>query len=86
MLLPLLAVLLTAAAAVPAMFWLERRLRRPGFAFAAIAVVMLGSATLSFIDGNRLLPSLFVLQAAGFLFFANWRRSMARQGDSPSKA
>ena len=77
-LLGILLILLAAGAFVALAFWLERKLRQPGLGFLLGAVALLGGSVLGFVNGQRLLPSLFVLQAIGFLYSARWRRSEAR--------
>jgi CHASE2 domain-containing sensor protein len=77
-LLGLLLIFLAAGAFVAFAIWLERRLRQAGLASLLGAVAMLAGSALGFVSGQRLLPSLFVLQAIGFLFSAHWRRSEAR--------
>ena len=77
-LLSLLLILLAAGAFVALAYWLERRLRRPGLGSLLGAVALLVGSALGFVAGQRLLPSLFVLQAIGFLYSARWRRAEAR--------
>jgi hypothetical protein len=76
-LLQLLGIILAGFASFGIVYVLEKRLRRPGLAFLVVALAMLTAATLGFLRGNRLLPALFLLQGIGFLYSANWRRTVA---------
>jgi CHASE2 domain-containing sensor protein len=81
-LLGLLLILLAAGAFVAFAYWLERRLRQPGLGVLLGAAAMLAGSALGFVAGQRLLPSLFILQALGFLYSARWRRSEARKAST----
>lgn len=63
----LLLIMLGALAGIFFVFALERWLRQPGLANLLVAVGLVVAAVLGLSDGRRLVPSLFLLQAPGFL-------------------
>ena len=77
-LLKLLGIILAALAFAGLVYLLERWLKRPGLAMLLIGVALLAAGTLGLLRGERLLPTLFVLQGIGFLFQARWRRTLTR--------
>lgn len=66
-LLSLLGIFAIAGVGVFVLFWLERRLRRPGLGFAVLGVFLIGWGVLRLFSGERLLPVLFILQGIGFV-------------------
>lgn len=82
----LLVILLSAVAAVGLFFWLERRLRLPGLAFLAAALSCIIGGVLGLMNGQRLLPILFLLQVPGFLYSAHARRTAARATQAGTQA
>lgn len=79
----LLGIFVAAVAIIVVAWWTERALRRPGLAFVILGVLMVVGALPSLLDGNRVLPILFVVQGISFLYFAHWRSAQARS-KSPS--
>lgn len=81
----LLVIVLSAFAVVGLCFWLERRLRLPGLAFLLAAVSCAIGGVLGLMNGQRLLPILFLLQIPGFLYSAHARRTAARAGQADAQ-
>jgi hypothetical protein len=58
-------------------WWFERFTRKPGLsAFLGGGLLLVGAAA-SLSTGQRLLPAVFVLQAAALFYFSYWKRSTA---------
>ena len=77
-LLGLLLILVAAGGFVALSFLLERRLSLPGLGFVLCAALLFAGSALGFFAGNRLVPTLFAIQAIGLLFSARLRRRLAR--------
>jgi hypothetical protein len=70
-------IILGAFAFFAFLWWLEGRLRRPGLTFLVTGILGLIGAGAGLVQGIRLLPILFVVQAVAFLYLARWRRQSA---------
>lgn len=66
----LLGIVLAAFAFCALVWWLERVTRRPGLGFACAGATGLVGAVIGFVDGNRLLPAAFLVEAIGLLYIA----------------
>jgi len=78
-LLNVLGIVLAGFALFGVSMALERVLDRPGLGHQMASGALLVFAALGFYRGDQLLPTLFVLQAVGFLYHARWRRHVAAE-------
>lgn len=78
-------MVLLPLASIGLLWWLERRLRRPGLFFLVMAVGLGVFAVRRFEEGNRWFAVLLGLQVPGHLYHAWWRHTTGRSIDTSSR-